>query len=204
MPRYRSKSWRAFQPRSSATAESATAEVKPSVAPPKVILRGACRILGLDPGSRRTGYGLIEVNGAEIRCLAQGRIEVDGLPLVERLARIHAGVADLVVLHRPQEVAVEKVFVNRNVESALKLGQARGAALAALGPTVELAEYAPRAIKLATVGFGGADKMQVVHMMRTLLQLPGKVTSDAADALAVAMCHAQHRRLGVLMAGGVG
>ena len=172
--------------------------------PPKPVLRGGCRILGLDPGSRRTGYGLIEVDGAQIRCLAQGRIEVDGLPLVERLARIHAGVAELIAEHRPQEVAVEKVFVNRNVESALKLGQARGAALAALGPTVELAEYAPRAIKLATVGFGGADKMQVVHMMRTLLQLPGKVTSDAADALAVAMCHAQHRRLGLLLAGGAG
>jgi len=203
MSRYRSKSWRAYQPRSSVT-DVTEPSAPPSAAPRKPVALGACRILGLDPGSRRTGYGLIEVDGAQIRCLTQGRIEVDGLPLVERLARIHAGVAELIAVHQPAEVAVEKVFVNRNVESALKLGQARGAALAALGPAVTLAEYAPRAIKLATVGFGGADKMQVVHMMRTLLQLSGKVTSDAADALAVAMCHAQHRRLGLLMAGGVG
>lgn len=117
-----------------------------------------------------------------------------------RLARIHEGVRTLVLEHSPREVAVEKVFVNRNIDSALKLGQARGAALSALGE-FEIAEYAPRAIKLATVGFGGADKPQVAHMMRILLKIEGRLTSDAADALAVALCHAQQRTLGSLIAG---
>jgi len=159
-----------------------------------------CRILGIDPGSRRLGYGIIDVVGADCRCVAHGRIEVDGLPMVARLSRLHAGVRELVATHQPQEIAIEKVFVNRNVDSALKLGQARGAALAALGD-YEIAEYAPRAIKLATVGFGGADKLQVAHMMRAVLKVEGRLTADAADALAVALCHAQHRRLAGLLAG---
>jgi crossover junction endodeoxyribonuclease RuvC len=96
-------------------------------------------------------------------------------------------------------VAIERVFLGRNVDSALKLGQARGAALAAIGG-IELAEYAPRAVKLATVGFGAADKIQVAHMMRTLLKVEGTLSADAADALAVALCHAQHRRLAPLQA----
>lgn len=119
--------------------------------------------------------------------------------MVERLSRLHAGVSALVAEHAPQEIAIEKVFVNRNVDSALKLGQARGAALAALGGLM-IAEYAPRAIKLATVGFGGADKLQVAHMMRAVLGVSGRLTADAADALAVALCHAQHRRLAGLIA----
>jgi crossover junction endodeoxyribonuclease RuvC len=118
--------------------------------------------------------------------VTHGRIEVDGLSISTRLSRIHEGVRALVLEHSPGEVAIEKVFVNRNIDSALKLGQARGAALAALGE-FEIAEYAPRAIKLATVGFGGADKLQVAHMMRTLLKVEGRLTSDAADALAVAL-----------------
>lgn len=162
-----------------------------------------CRILGIDPGSRRLGYGIIDVVGADCRCVAHGRIEVDGLPMVARLSRLHAGVCELVATHQPQEIAIEKVFVNRNVDSALKLGQARGAALAALGD-YEIAEYAPRAIKLATVGFGGADKLQVAHMMRAVLKVEGRLTADAADALAVALCHAQHRRLAGLLAGRAG
>lgn len=159
-----------------------------------------CRILGIDPGSRRLGYGIIDVVGAECRCVVQGRLEVDGLPMVERLARLHEGVKSLVAEYAPQEVAIEKVFVNRNVDSALKLGQARGAALAALAG-LQIAEYAPRAIKLATVGFGDADKLQVAHMMRAVLAVSGRLTADAADALAVALCHAQHRRLAGLIDG---
>jgi len=127
---------------------------------------------------------------------------VEGLEVHLRLARIFAGVRELIEQFEPAEVAVEKVFVSRNVDSALKLGQARGAALAAIGESIELAEYAPRAIKLAVVGFGGAEKMQVAHMMRSVLSIEGRLTSDAADALAVALCHAHHRRLRTLLAAG--
>jgi crossover junction endodeoxyribonuclease RuvC len=193
MPSYRSKSWRAYRPESLVTG---------AASPPAAPLRlraDACRILGLDPGSRRTGFGVIAVDGLDSRCLAQGHIEVEALPLAERLSRIHAGVTALIAQWRPTEVAIERVFLGRNVDSALKLGQARGAALAAIGG-IELAEYAPRAVKLATVGFGAADKIQVAHMMRTLLKVEGSLSADAADALAVAMCHAQHRRLAPLQA----
>ncbi|MFM7396189.1 MAG: crossover junction endodeoxyribonuclease RuvC [Gammaproteobacteria bacterium] len=189
MARYRSKSWRSYDPESSGSVDT-----------PTTLVSQNCRILGLDPGSRRLGYGIIDVTGPDCRCVVHGRIEVDGLPMAARLARIHEGVRALVLEHSPGEVAVEKVFVNRNVDSALKLGQARGAALSALGE-FEIAEYAPRAIKLATVGFGGADKLQVAHMMRTLLKVEGRLTSDAADALAVALCHAQQRKLASLIAG---
>ena len=137
-------------------------------------LTATVRILGLDPGSRRTGFGVIEIGPGTQRCLAHGRIEVDGLEVQARLARIHAGVCELIARFAPTEVAVEKVFVSRNVDSALKLGQARGAALAAIGEAIELAEYAPRAIKLAVVGFGGADKLQVAHMMRSVLEIEGR------------------------------
>lgn len=188
MARYRSKSWRHYDPESSGSVEIPTARVSQN-----------CRILGIDPGSRRLGFGIIEVTGPDCRCVAHGRIEVDGLPMAARLARIHEGVRALVLEYSPGEVAIEKVFVNRNIDSALKLGQARGAALSALGE-FDIAEYAPRAIKLATVGFGGADKLQVAHMMRTLLKVQGRLTSDAADALAVALCHAQQRKLASLVA----
>lgn len=196
MPRYRSKSWRAFRP----DAVAGGAPIGVAAVPPGEPLRlhsDDCRILGLDPGSRRTGFGVIALEGPGSRCLDHGRIEVDGLPIAERLARIHAGVAALIAKWSPTEVAVERVFVGRNVDSALKLGQARGAALAALGG-LEPAEYAPRAVKLATVGTGAADKLQVAHMMRALLKVEGRLTADAADALAVALCHAQHRRLAPL------
>jgi len=183
MARYRSKSWRNYRPEAPGAVESP---------PPPASLN--CRILGIDPGSRRLGFGVIEVVGADTHCVTHGCIQVDGLPMATRLARLHAGVRDLVAQHAPQEIAIEKVFVSRNVDSALKLGQARGAALAALDG-LEIAEYAPRAIKLATVGFGGADKMQIAHMMRAVLKVEGRLTADAADALAVALCHAQHRRL---------
>jgi crossover junction endodeoxyribonuclease RuvC len=193
MPSYRSKSWRAYRPETLVTGAAL------SPAAPLRLRAGACRILGLDPGSRRTGFGVIAVEGPDSRCLAHGHIEVEALPLAERLARIHAGVSALIAQWRPTEVAIERVFLGRNVDSALKLGQARGAALAALGG-LEPAEYAPRAVKLATVGFGAADKVQVAHMMRTLLKVEGSLSADAADALAVAMCHAQHRRLAPLQA----
>jgi len=200
--RYRSKSWRAYQPDASRAPDPTAPAVPALEATATVVLTSAARavrILGIDPGSRRLGYGIIDVVGADCRCVVHGRIEVDGLPLVERMAGLHAGVRALVVEHGPQEVAIEKVFVKRNVDSALKLGQARGAALAALAG-MPVAEYAPRAIKLATVGFGGADKVQMVHMIRALLGVSARLSVDAADALAVALCHAQHRRLAGLVA----
>jgi crossover junction endodeoxyribonuclease RuvC len=156
------------------------------------------RILGLDPGSQRTGFGLIECRGSDYAHVAHGCISMPGASLIERLRLIFEGVHALIDEHHPDEVAVERVFVNRNVDSALKLGQARGAALSAVPRGTVVFEYAPRAIKLAVVGFGAAEKPQVAHMMKTLLKLEGRISSDASDALAIAVCHAHARRLQLL------
>ena len=115
--------------------------------------------------------------------------------LPERLRVIFESLRELIATHAPEEVAIERVFVNRNVDSALKLGQARGAALCAVPKGLPVFEYAPRAIKLAVVGSGAAEKVQVAHMIRTLLGLQGRIAPDASDALAVAVCHAHTRRL---------
>lgn len=152
------------------------------------------RILGLDPGSRRTGFGVIECRGGDCTHVAHGCIAVAGLTLVERMRLIFEALQKLITEHGPAEIAVERVFVNRNVDSALKLGQARGAALCAVPHGVPVFEYAPRAVKLALVGSGAAEKFQVAHMIKTLLQLDGRISPDAADALAIAVCHAHSRR----------
>jgi crossover junction endodeoxyribonuclease RuvC len=157
------------------------------------------RILGLDPGSRRTGYGIIECSGGSKQTpLANGCIVTGNGSLAERLRCIFDGVQSLVERYRPDEIAIERVFVNRNVDSALKLGHARGAALCAVPGKVPVFEYAPRAIKLAVVGFGGAEKEQVAHMIRALLGVEGRIPADASDALAVALCHANSRRMQLL------
>jgi crossover junction endodeoxyribonuclease RuvC len=153
------------------------------------------RILGLDPGSRRTGFGIIECRGADCAHIAHGILNVEGHIMVERLRRIFDGLRALIAEHRPAEVAVERVFVKRNVASALKLGQARGAALCAVPEGTTVFEYAPRAIKLAVVGSGNAQKSQVVHMIQALLRIEGPLQLDASDALAVAVCHAHSREL---------
>src|ERR1700761_2617065 len=186
MPRYRTRSWRAFEPRPAA--ESSPPEA--AHAPPANL-----RILGLDPGSRRTGFGVIECRGSDYKHVAHGCIAVAGLELADRLRRIFEGLSSLISEHGPGEIAVERVFVNRNVESALKLGQARGAALCAVPEGVPVYEYAPRAVKLALVGSGAAEKAQVGHMIKTLLQLKETLSPDASDALAIAVCHAHTRRL---------
>lgn len=186
MSRYRTRSWRAFDP--------AVAAAAPPAAPANV------RILGLDPGSRRTGFGVVECRDGQLTLLAQGCLDVSTAQPVTRLRLIFEGLAALFGEHTPGEVAVERVFVSRNVDSALKLGQARGAALCAVPGGVPVFEYAPRAIKLALVGSGGAEKFQVAHMVRVLLGVPGPLTADAADALAVAVCHAHARRLSALAA----
>jgi crossover junction endodeoxyribonuclease RuvC len=157
------------------------------------------RILGLDPGSRQTGFGVIECRGSDYTHIAHGCIGVAGLVVAERLRRIFEALRVLIEEHGPAEIAIERVFVNRNVESALKLGQARGAALCAVPQGVPVFEYAPRAIKLALVGTGAAEKVQVAHMIKTLLRLDVQLAPDAADALAIAVCHAHTRRLQQLL-----
>ena len=152
------------------------------------------RIIGIDPGSRKTGYGVIDSDGIRSRYVTSGCILVKGDTPPERLGFIFREILTIASTWRPAEMAVEQVFVNRNVDSALKLGQARGAAICAgveYGLTVE--EYTPRAIKKAVVGTGTADKEQMQHMMRMLLNLGTLPQSDEADALAVALCHAHHR-----------
>lgn len=150
------------------------------------------RILGIDPGSRFTGYGVIDVQGDRVRPVAQGVIRAGSGEFTERLGIIFEGIRQVIDEHAPTEVAVETVFVSRNAASALKLGQARGAAVcAAISRGLPVAEYSPRSVKQAIVGRGGADKVQVQHMVCVLLQLGEAPAEDAADALAVALCH-QH------------
>lgn len=157
------------------------------------------RVLGLDPGSRRTGFGIIDCEGNGHAHIAHGCIAAAGDALAGRLRTIFEGIEELIRTYQPDEVAIERVFVNRNVDSAMKLGQARGAALCALPAGTAVFEYAPRAIKLAVVGSGAAEKAQVAHMMKVLLQLAVVPAPDAGDALAVAICHAHSRRLQLLV-----
>jgi crossover junction endodeoxyribonuclease RuvC len=182
MSRYRTRSWRGF--------EAAAAPLAAAV---------RVRILGLDPGSRRTGFGVIECRDGELLAVAHGCLDVASAAPAARLRLIFEGLRALLSEHGPAEVAVERVFVSRNADSALKLGQARGAALCAIPADVPVFEYAPRAVKLAVVGFGSAEKFQVAHMIRTLLSLGEPLAADAADALAVAVCHAHQRRLQALL-----
>jgi crossover junction endodeoxyribonuclease RuvC len=148
------------------------------------------RILGIDPGSRLTGYGIIEVTGDRTVCVAHGVIKTGNGEFPERLGIIFSGIRRLIAEHRPGQAAVESVFVSRNPNSALKLGQARGAAICALVEQgITVSEYSPRSVKQAIVGRGGADKIQVKHMISMLLQLKADLAEDAADALAVALCH---------------
>jgi crossover junction endodeoxyribonuclease RuvC len=148
------------------------------------------RILGIDPGSRLTGYGLIDADGGHSRYVASGCLQVGGDSLSDKLGLIFRELSELMSEYRPQHFAIESVFMHRNAGSALKLGQARGAAIcAAVMQELPVAEYAPREIKLSVVGRGGADKQQVQHMVRVLLNLSDVPQADAADALAVALCH---------------
>jgi crossover junction endodeoxyribonuclease RuvC len=153
--------------------------------------RAPRRILGIDPGSRITGYGLIDSDGRHSSHVASGCIQVGEFTWPERLGHIFRGVLEVVERYRPAELAVEQVFFARNAASALKLGQARGAAIcAALAEGVSVHEYTPRAVKQAVVGSGGAEKVQVQHMVRIILSLQGMIAEDQADALAAAICHA--------------
>jgi crossover junction endodeoxyribonuclease RuvC len=155
----------------------------------------ALRLLGLDPGLRVTGWGVIAVDGNRLRHVADGAVAVDAdAPLPERLAALHDGLARVLKDYAPDEAAVEETFVNRNPASTLKLGQARGVVM--LVPAlagVPVFEYPANLVKKSIVGAGHAAKQQVGMMVRTLLPGASLATADAADALAVAVCHAHHR-----------
>ena len=151
------------------------------------------RILGIDPGSRLTGFGVIDVSGRDSRYIASGCIRVKGNNLPARLGIIFHGVSQLLASHQPELLSIERVFMHQNPDSALKLGQARGAAIcAAVARQMPVAEYSPTQIKQAVVGHGHADKQQVQHMVTLLLSLPDIPPEDAADALAAALCHGYH------------
>lgn len=148
-------------------------------------------IIGIDPGSRLTGYGIIEKEGSKLRFVDAGTIRTESPDMPERLKRIFAGIDRIVKFHQPHEAAVEQVFMAQNPDSALKLGQARGAAITALvNQELSVAEYTARQIKQSVVGYGAADKEQVQMMVMRILNLSIKPQADAADALATAICHA--------------
>lgn len=159
---------------------------------PEEQMTGTSRILGIDPGSRTTGYGIIDKRGSSIGFVACGTIRTaDSGNISERLLEIYEGLQKIISLHVPDVAAVEDVFMAHNPRSALKLGHARGAAvLAVMKSGLRVHDYPPRMVKQAVAGYGQADKTQVQHMVRALLDLSSSPSSDAADALAVAICHA--------------
>ena len=153
------------------------------------------RILGLDPGLRRTGWGVVTSEGARLQHVAHGVVQVgEEGTLAERLARLHDALAAVIKAQKPDEAAVEATFVNTNASSTLKLGMARGVVmLAPAAAGVPVAEYAPNLVKKSVVGAGHAEKAQILMMVRVLLPQAKVTEADAADALAVAICHAHHR-----------
>jgi crossover junction endodeoxyribonuclease RuvC len=160
------------------------------------------RILGLDPGSQATGFGVIDWVDGRASYVTSGAIRTRGTEFPPRLRQIFEGVLELMQSYRPTEVAIERVFMHRNADSALKLGQARGAALcAAFSGQPDVFEYAPREVKLAVVGQGGAQKEQVQLMVKTLLKLTGDLGPDAADAIGLALCHAYSREAKIAVSG---
>jgi len=159
-------------------------------------------ILGIDPGSRKTGFGIINHNAGRSDYITSGVIRLPDAELPDRLRVIYESVTELVELHCPAELAIEQVFMAKSAGSALKLGQARGAAIVAcVSQKMAVSEYSARQIKQSVVGTGAADKAQVQHMVKTLLKLPAEPQEDAADALAAALCHAHTRQSLVHLSG---
>ena len=153
-------------------------------------------ILGIDPGSRITGYGIIRNRSNKMEYLGSGHIKVKGEQLPQKLGYIFQQLSTIIEQYHPQQMGIENVFMHKNADSALKLGQARGAAICAgYQAGLEVFEYAPREIKLTIVGKGGALKQQVQHMVSRLLGLREELQADEADALAIAICHAQHQSM---------
>lgn len=159
-------------------------------------MASAIRIIGIDPGLRRTGWGVVETLGNSLRFIASGTVTSDDkADLAARLCQLHDGISAVLADHAPDEAAVEQTFVNTNAASTLKLGQARGIAM--LVPAragLRVAEYAPNAVKKAVIGVGHGDKKQIQMMLRVLMPKAVFDGDDAADALAIAICHAHHRQ----------
>lgn len=152
-------------------------------------------ILGIDPGSRITGFGVISALGNKAEYVASGAIRIAEGGLPQRLRQVYEGVAQILDTYQPEEVAIEQVFLSKNADSALKLGQARGVAIvAAANSGLEVHEYAARLVKQAVCGSGAADKTQIQTMVARILKLPGLPQVDAADGLAIALCHAYTRQ----------
>jgi crossover junction endodeoxyribonuclease RuvC len=153
------------------------------------------RIIGIDPGLRNAGWGIVEISGTRLSHIADGRVQSDAdAPLSDRLLQIHAQLLDILKRFSPHEAAIEETFVNKDARATLKLGQARGAAMLApamLG--IPIAEYAPNVVKKSVVGAGHAEKAQIRHMVKVLLPKATPESADSADALAIAICHAHHR-----------
>jgi len=161
------------------------------------------RILGIDPGSRITGFAVIEGDGMHSIHVTHGciRTKKDNFP--DRLGEIFTGITEVIGEYQPQEVAIEDVFVSKNASSALKLGQARGAAIsAAVHANCPVFEYTPREVKQSVVGKGSAEKEQVQHMVKMILNIKGKLQIDASDALGIALTHAHTRSTKQLLKGG--
>lgn len=156
----------------------------------------AIRIIGIDPGLRRTGWGVVEVLGNSLRFVASGTVRSDDkADLASRLRQLHDGLCEVVHAHMPHEAAVEATFVNKDATATLKLGQARGIAM--LVPALaglSVAEYAPNAVKKAVIGVGHGEKRQIHMMVKVLMPKAAFDGDDAADALAIAVCHAHHRQ----------
>lgn len=151
-------------------------------------------ILGIDPGSHITGYGVIELDDDHIKYVASGCIKASDNDFGQRLDQIYMGLKEVIEQYKPEQAAIEKVFVHRNAKAALKLGQARGVALVAVGHHhIPISEYSARKVKQSVVGYGAADKFQMQQMIRQLLHLDEAPQVDAADALAVAICHCHMR-----------
>lgn len=148
-------------------------------------------IIGIDPGSRKTGYGIIRIEGNQSFYVTSGCLNVAVEEISHRLQKIYTGIKELIQLYQPHEAAIEQIFMHENPGSALKLGQARGAAIVALNMTIN--EYSARQVKQAVVGHGAAKKPQVQHMVKRLLNITQDLQADEADALAIALCHAHSR-----------
>ena len=157
-------------------------------------------ILGIDPGSRLTGYGIIEDTLQGYKYIASGSIRIKADYFPDRLKQIFDGVLEIIDNYKPEQMAIEQVFMHKNADSALKLGQARGAAICAV-QTQQIAvfEYAARQVKQAVVGKGAADKFQVQHMVKILLNVQGELSLDASDALGIAICHGNYQQTAVML-----
>ncbi|PRD43957.1 crossover junction endodeoxyribonuclease RuvC [Phyllobacterium phragmitis] len=159
-------------------------------------MKEAIRIIGIDPGLRRTGWGVVETLGNSLRFIAAGTVKSDDkTDLASRLCQLHEGLSAILHLHMPQEAAVEHTFVNKDATATLKLGQARGIAMLVPAQAgLRVAEYAPNAVKKAVIGVGHGEKRQIHMMVKVLMPKASFDSDDAADALAIAVCHAHNRQ----------